>query len=120
MSSHLVVIAGVALENPAQVRLARHDQMVQAFAANRADEPFDVSVLPRRARRDWVIADAHRTNAPGVRGAERAVAVAEQMLGCFIPREALGYLTAIHSAVGLLVTATRTSRLRVWRRITRP
>jgi hypothetical protein len=48
-----------------------------------------VSVLPWRARGDWVIADTHRTDAPSVRGAERVVPVAEQMLGCFIPRERL-------------------------------
>jgi hypothetical protein len=53
--------------------------VVKAFAPDRADQPLDVSVFPRRARGDWVIADTHRMDAPSVRGAERIVAVAQQM-----------------------------------------
>src|SRR5208337_882684 len=82
----LVVVDGVSLKNPTQVGFAEHHEVIQALAPNRADQPLDVSVLPRRARRNRMIADAHRPNAPGVRGAERVVAVAQQMLGCFISK----------------------------------
>src|SRR5271167_3070246 len=40
-----------------------------------------------------MIADAHGTNASRVRGPERAVAISDQMLGCFIPWESFGHLT---------------------------
>jgi hypothetical protein len=48
------------------VRLAEHHQMVEAFAPSRANEPLDVSVLPGRACRNWMIADAHSTHAASV------------------------------------------------------
>jgi len=48
------------------MRLAEYDEMVEAFTPERADQPFGVSILPGRARCDWMIADAHRANAPGV------------------------------------------------------
>ena len=57
MSPNLVVVAGVGLENPTQVPLARNHQMVKAFVPDRANKPLHVSVLPTRARRDRVIAD---------------------------------------------------------------
>jgi hypothetical protein len=75
------------------VRLAGHRQVVEAFATNRADEPLDVSVLPRRARCDGVIADTHCSNALGVCWPERAVAVTNQMTWRFAPRKGFGHLT---------------------------
>jgi hypothetical protein len=89
----LVVVGGVRFQDATQVRLARYHQVVEAFTTNRADEPFDVSVLPRRARRDWVITDAHRTNAPGVRWPERAVAIANEMTRRFAPWKRFRHLT---------------------------
>src|SRR5208283_5988499 len=73
---------------------ARNHQVVYAFAPDRADHPLHVSALPRRARRDRVIADAHRANAPGVSRPERAIAVTEQMSRRPIPREGFGHLTS--------------------------
>ena len=66
----------VSLEDTAQVRLAEHDKVVERFATNRSDEPFDVAVLPRRARCRKVISDSHGTNAAGICWTERAIAVA--------------------------------------------
>ena len=34
----------VSLEDTAQVRLAEHDEVVERFATNQSDEPFDVGV----------------------------------------------------------------------------
>jgi len=39
--------------------------MVDAFPTDRADEPFDIGVLPGRARRCRSISDAERPKAPG-------------------------------------------------------
>src|ERR1700736_4431695 len=50
MGPDLIVVRSVSLEDTAQVRLAEHDEMVERFATYRSDEPFDVAVLPRRAR----------------------------------------------------------------------
>ena len=47
MGPNRVVIPSVGLENTVQVRLAEHDQVIEAFAPDRADEALDVAVLPR-------------------------------------------------------------------------
>jgi len=47
MSPQLIIIGGICAENPAQVRFTEHDHVVQAFPADRADESFNVGILPR-------------------------------------------------------------------------
>ena len=118
--SDLVVVAGVGFEDATQIRFAEHQDVVQAFAPDRANEPLDVSVLPGRACRSWMIAYTHRMNAPSVHRPERTVAVTDYMTRRFAPGKGSVTWPAIHSAVGLVVTAILTSRLRAWRRITRP
>ena len=43
--------------------LACHHDVVQAFPADRADQAFRIPVLPRRACRRRMIANAERANA---------------------------------------------------------
>jgi hypothetical protein len=43
----LVVIESVVLQNATQLRFVEHDQVIEAFAPDRADEALDVAVLPR-------------------------------------------------------------------------
>ena len=43
----LVVIGSVILQNATQMRFVERDQVIEAFATNRADEALDVAVLPR-------------------------------------------------------------------------
>ncbi len=71
-----------------------------------------MAVLPRRAWRGRMIADAHRSNAMGVGWAEGSVTVAKQMTWRFIPRERVSHLPSDQRAVGLVVTLIVTSRLR--------
>jgi hypothetical protein len=47
MSPNPIVIRSVSLQDTAQVRFAEHDEVVERFAPNRADEALDVAVLPR-------------------------------------------------------------------------
>jgi len=47
--SQIVVIAGIRLQNPTQVRLAQGDHMICALASDRPDQSFGKAVLPRRA-----------------------------------------------------------------------
>ena len=102
------------------MRFAEHQDVVKAFAPDRADEPLDVSVLPGRACRNWMIADTHGMNAPGVRRPERAVAVTDQMTRRFAPGKGFGHLTCDPFCGRIVVTAILTSRLRAWSRITSP
>ena len=47
-----MIIGEIAREQPVQVSLAEHDDMVQTFAADRTNQPFDIRGLPRGARRN--------------------------------------------------------------------
>src|ERR1700693_3252713 len=93
MSAGLIVIRSVSLKDPAQVRFAEHDEVVERFATERSDEPLDVAVLPRRAWCGRVISDPHGTNAAGVCRTECAVAVANQVTRRFVPGKCARHLT---------------------------
>ena len=51
MRSALVIIVHDATEVVAETVFSGDDQVIEAFAADRADHAFDVGALPRRARR---------------------------------------------------------------------
>ncbi len=74
------------------MRFVEHYQLIEAFAPDRDDEALDLAVLPRRARRDRMIADPDCTNAMGVGWAEDTVAVANQMIWRFVPRKGVSQL----------------------------
>ena len=59
MSAPAVVIANVSCEGLPQRSLSKDDHVIQALAANRTNEPFDVGPMPRRSRRGKYLFDAH-------------------------------------------------------------
>src|SRR5205809_5452693 len=59
MSPQLIIISGILRQYPAQVRFAQNNHMVDALAPDRTDQPFGEAVLPRRARGDGLVTDAH-------------------------------------------------------------
>src|SRR6266568_1101799 len=59
MSPQLIIISGILRQYPAQVRFAQNNHMVDALAPDRTDQPFGEAVLPRRARGDRLVTDAH-------------------------------------------------------------
>ena len=74
------------------MRFAQDHDVVQAISPDRADEAFDVPILPGRAGRRWSVPDAHgrKTSRDGM--AIRGISVANEVLGRLIPREGLGDL----------------------------
>jgi hypothetical protein len=50
MSSPLMVLSKIGRECSMQRAFSEDDDMIQAFAANRPNQPFDVRHLPRRPR----------------------------------------------------------------------
>jgi hypothetical protein len=44
------------------VRFAKHDHVAETFAADRADEPLNASILPGRSGCDRVVPNAHGTD----------------------------------------------------------
>src|ERR1700731_3430416 len=62
MGPRHIIIGGISAWGPAQVRFAKHDHVVETFAADRADESLNVSILPRRSGCDRMVPDAHCTD----------------------------------------------------------
>src|SRR6476469_11231406 len=81
MSSGCVIVARVGAQQMAQMRLAKDDDAVQAFAANGPNQSFGKTVLPGRARRDRFIPNAHCAEALPHDGTEYAVSSRIRSLG---------------------------------------
>jgi len=84
-----VVVAKVTPQDPLQMPLAQHDDVVQALSANTPDQPLDVRILPWAPTSDDDLLDAHVGDAALEVSAVDAVAVTEQKARCFIPGERL-------------------------------
>src|ERR1700751_6307658 len=76
----------------AKVPLAEHDNVVKTFPADRTDQPFGISVLPRRSRRGWPIPDAHRPKAADEDVAVDSIAVTDDVSRRYFPTTGLGEL----------------------------
>src|SRR6266481_3661355 len=61
------------------VQPVENDQMIGAFAPDRPDQAFNISVLPRRAERGGPVPDAHRSHASLERDAKCSVIVANEI-----------------------------------------
>ena len=77
MSSDCVIVACVGAQQTAQMRLAKDNDVVQAFAANGPDQSFGKTVLPRRARRDRLVPNAHCADPLDHDGTKDAISVAD-------------------------------------------
>ena len=67
MCAAAVVIVKVRRQHRAQVTLIEDDEVIEAFPADRADDAFDIGVLPRRSRRGGDLLDGH-----GLEGCRRS------------------------------------------------
>src|SRR5207247_2428964 len=83
--AHPIVVGGVIRQQMAEVPFPQHHDMVEALASDRANQPFDMTVLPRRVWRDRPVANAHGSQPSGDRGAIRGVAVTDEVARCLIP-----------------------------------
>ena len=73
--------------------LAKYNDIVQALPPDRADQPFRISVLPRRSRRGRPVTNAHRPKATNENIAINSVAVADHVLRRSCPPIGLCELT---------------------------
>ena len=51
--------AAIIFKQMANMSLPQRHDMVETLASDRSDQPFNMTVLPRRAWRDRPISDAH-------------------------------------------------------------
>src|SRR6266853_3955185 len=75
------------------MRLTKYDNVIQALAADRPDQPFGKAILPRRGWCGRLVPDAH--GAPSARddAAIDPVPIADEVVRSLIPRKCLRYLT---------------------------
>src|SRR5215510_16080690 len=85
MNSAFIIVDGKLDEDPTQVCLPEHDQLVDALPPDRANQPFRKAILPRRAGRDGLVANAHSAQAAGDNRTVNGIAVADQVAWRLVP-----------------------------------
>src|SRR4030088_2923026 len=61
--------------------------MVDALASDRSDQSFGEAVLPKRARRDGLVTDAHGAQSAGDECAVDPIPITDQVARSLSPRE---------------------------------
>jgi hypothetical protein len=75
------------------MRLAENDDMIQALAADRSDQPFGKAILPREGRCHWLVPNSHAAQSARDDAAIDRVAIADEVVRSLILRKRLRYLT---------------------------
>ena len=73
--------------------LTQDDDMIQALAANRSDQPFGEAILPRRGWRGRPVPDPHGAQSAPGDAAKDPIPIADEVVRSLIPRKCLRYLT---------------------------
>src|ERR1700730_9240924 len=84
-----IVIFHVGQQQVTEVALAEHNNVVKAFPADRTDQPFSISILPRGARRRRSIADSYRSEPADKDLAIGPVPVTNEIAGSLFPTACL-------------------------------
>ena len=74
----MVIVLEVIGEDPLEVLLVQHDDMVEAFPANRSDHAFAIRILPGRLRRIDHFLDTHVGDPPAKFAIIDAVSVPDE------------------------------------------
>src|SRR3981189_666864 len=93
MCSDVVVVTSIGSHGPAQMRLTKNDDRIQALAADRPDQPFGKAVLPRRGRCGRLVPDAHGAQSACDDGTIDTIPISDQIARSAIPRKRRGDLT---------------------------
>src|ERR1700737_716340 len=75
------------------MRLAKDNDVVQALAPDRSDQPLGKAILPGRGWCNWLISDAHGAKSARDDGAVDPIAVPDHIPRSPLPRKCLGDLT---------------------------
>ena len=93
VSTNFIIIGREARKNSPKVLSVENEQMISALSPDRADQAFNVSVLPRRAERRWSVPDPHCSQPSLERDPKCSVIVANEIFRCGIPRKRFSDLT---------------------------
>src|SRR5260221_1719550 len=92
MGPRYIIIGGISAWDPAQGRVAKQDHVGETFAADRADQSLDVSILPGRSGCDRMVPNAHCTDPLQEGWTIRGVSIPHEISRRVVPRERLGDL----------------------------
>src|SRR6202171_444400 len=85
--------AFIGFQNPAEMRLAQDNHMIDALAPDRSDQPFGKAILPRRSWYNGLVPDAHGTQAARDDNAVDSIPISDHIARSHLPGKRLGYLT---------------------------
>src|SRR5574337_418877 len=85
MSPAMLVVFEILLQHPTQANLAENDDVIQAFTADRPNEPLGVAVLPRGLRSSEDFVDAHPLRGFAKPRPIGPISVAQQITRCAVP-----------------------------------
>jgi hypothetical protein len=74
--------------------LTQDDDMIQALAADRSDQPFGEAILPRRGWRGRPVPNAHGAQSACDDAAKDPIPIADEVARSLIPRKCLRDLTS--------------------------
>jgi len=92
MRARGVVVREVTAQQASEMPFVEHDDVIEAFPSNRPDDALREWILPGRAWGDEDLANPHAFHPPCEHVAVDGVAIAEQVLGRCLFREALDKL----------------------------
>src|SRR5580692_6522150 len=95
----------------AQMAFAEHHDMIEAFPADRADQPFCVGVLPGGTRRRRAVSNADRSNAADKYLSVCTVAIPDQVARDLLPAASRSILICCLST---RISASSATRDRNW------
>src|SRR5258706_8010421 len=101
MGPRHIIMGGISAWGPAQVRFAKHDHVVETFAADRADESLNVSILPGRSGCDRMVPNAHCTDPLQEGWTIRGVSIPNEMSRPWYHGNASVTWRRMHSAGGV-------------------
>src|SRR5574342_92358 len=87
-----MVVLEVVAEQSAEVTLVEDDDLVEALAADAADDPLGEGILPRTSRSGENLFDSHALHAVLERWPVHLIPVADEEAGSSLPGERLGDL----------------------------
>jgi hypothetical protein len=88
----LIVIGSVFRKDSSKVLDVEHEQMIRALAPDRADQAFNIPILPGRVVRRGPVPDPHCSHTSLECNTECSVVVANEIFRCAVPRKRFGDL----------------------------
>src|SRR5438128_8817733 len=104
MSPGIQIVTEISFENPSQMRLSEHDDVVEAFPANTSNQTLGQRILPRTPWSSEHFRDSHALNPVSEVAAVNSVPITDQIAGAVSSGNASTICCAAHSAMASSVT----------------